>query len=162
MEDLPPQAQYQPRIVSWEASEFHFQERTADWFWGLGIVALTCAVISVLLGNPIFAIFIVLAGFTLAMLAHQKPKLISVEINRKGIVMHNTLYRFDELESFWIEDEGTHPKILLKSKKLIMPYVIVPLGEVSPDEIHPYLASRLKEAKMSEPLTQRVLEYLGF
>ncbi len=43
-----------------------------------------------------------------------------------------------------------------------MPYISIPLAEVSPDEVRSVLLTYIAETEHVEPLSQKILEALGF
>ena len=49
-------------IIAWEAPEYYHTDKTADWFWTLGIITVTIVIVSLLLGNILFAIFVLIAA----------------------------------------------------------------------------------------------------
>lgn len=150
--------------ATWQALEYHHKEKTRDWFLGLAMITITIAVISVLLGDSLFAIVILLSGFALALVAQRPPRTITIQMGTRGILIDKSLFLYNELDAFWIEVEENpaHPKILFKSKRLLMPYVIAPLGDMDPNEIGDFLAHFLPEIEQKEPLLQRLLEDFGF
>ncbi|MFZ3043564.1 MAG: hypothetical protein WA058_00430, partial [Minisyncoccia bacterium] len=54
-------------IVEWEGREYDHGSKSADWYWALGIVAIASAIASVLFGNYLLAVLIVIAAATLAL-----------------------------------------------------------------------------------------------
>lgn len=148
--------------ATWQAPEYHHTPKTADWFWGVAIVSITIAIISALIGDVLFGIFVVLAAFTMAIFAHRPPRTVTVQMGTRGILVEKKLYLYNEIESFWIELEERQPKILFKSKRFWMPYILVPLGDMHPDDIGDFLLHFLPETEHKEPLLQRLLEDVGF
>jgi hypothetical protein len=149
--------------ATWQALEYHHAEKSRDWYWGLGLISITVAIISFILGNVLFGIFVLLASVTLAIFAHRPPRTITIHMGTAGILVEKTLYVYKDMESFWIEleENPAHPKILFKSKKFFMPYIIVPLGDAHPDDVGDFLAQFLPEVEHKEPLLQRLLEDVG-
>ena len=47
----------------WEAYEYEPKERSADWYWIVGIIALAICVVSLIYGNIIFAILVFFCFF---------------------------------------------------------------------------------------------------
>jgi hypothetical protein len=148
--------------LSWDVLEHNHGEKSADWYWSLGIIALTIALLCILFGNILLAIFVVLAAFTMGLHAHKEPKLITIELNSRGILVDSTLYAYSALESFWIEEHDNPPNIIIQSKKHLMPYVVLPINHLSPDDVRDYLLLHLKEVEHHESLGHKALEYLGF
>ncbi len=145
----------------WETYEYHHTPKTADWFWALGIVALCCVFISVLIGNILFAIFIILAAFSLSLYAARKPKEIRVEINSKGVRVNDTIFPFAHIHSFALSVEGRHPSLVLTMQKLLMPHILIPLADIEPEDVRTILSARLKEDHYEEPISQKIFEAFG-
>lgn len=147
----------------WEAPEHTHIEKSHDWFWAVGILALAGSVTSIILDNVLFGMVILLGTITVFILGNKKPRIIPFEISKRGIRVENDLYPFPTLESFSIDEESpSGPQLLLKSKKMLMMLIIIPLPEEYIDDVERMLASRLPEEHLTEPLGHMVLEYLGF
>ncbi|HMP67257.1 MAG TPA: hypothetical protein PKA60_00710 [Candidatus Paceibacterota bacterium] len=153
------------KSIAWEALNHIKTERSGDWFWIVGVIAVGIAILAIFFDNFLFAFLVILATFTAFLLAHSAPRMIKYEINYRGIRIGESLYTFSGLESFWIIDEDGYERdrILFKSKKLFMPIITVPLGEHSDmEEIRNFLLEYLKEDEMHEPLSEILMDRLGF
>ena len=148
--------------ISWTAPQYMHTEKTNDWYWIVGIIATTLALISIILGDTLFGIFIVVATFTLCLYASHPPELHTVKITDKGVQVDTTLYPYTSLESFWIEEKELHPRILLKSEKKLSPYIVLLLGDVPAEEIREAFSQHLNEKKHSEPFLEKLLILFGF
>lgn len=152
-----------PFRIEWDAHEYEHKERSSDWFWAVGILSVAIAVAAVIFGNVIFGIFILTAVFSLALFINREPDTVHVIVDEKGVAKDKIRYPYSTLQSFWIDIEHSHPKILLSSEKLLMPLIIVPLSEeVDLENLHQKLASNLKEKPHSLPFVEKAIEYLGF
>ncbi|MBI2030174.1 hypothetical protein HYT05_00985 [Candidatus Kaiserbacteria bacterium] len=150
-------------VLRWTAYEHEHVERTADWYWALGIVTLSVVVISVLLHNALFAVIMVLSSFTMILLARTPPQLVSFEISDRGIRTGKILHRYNEILSFWVEDEtDDRPILLVDTTKWMAPNLIIPIEHIDPALIRAYLQERSTEKHMQEPWSHRVLEFFGF
>ena len=149
--------------IEWDAHEYEHKERSSDWFWTVGIISISTAVASVIFGNIIFAILVVISAFALSLFANRPPSTLHVVVDEKGITRDKFAYPYSSLKSFWIDFEHPHKKIILRSEKLFMPLIIVPLGEeVDIEELHENLSQMLSEEFHRLPFIERVLEYAGF
>jgi hypothetical protein len=150
--------------IKWQAHEYFHYERTTDWYWAVAIITLSIIALSILFDDYLFSIVILIGVFSLLMYANRKPRLVSYELNRKGLRVDSTLYPYASIESFWVEDHHEHPepRVIFKSAKVIMPYIVVPIEGVHPDDIHTYLLNFLPEEEHHEPLAQKIMEHLGF
>ncbi len=146
----------------WEAFEYVHREKSADWYWAVSIIAISITVTAVLFNDILFAIFIILSFFTLMLYAKRKPHLLQIKLDGRGIQEGRVRYPYSTIESFWVEDRFGDHKIILKSKKKTMPYIVIPIKDVSANEVHEHLKKHLPEEEHSEPLAKRIMEYLGF
>ncbi|MBI2030553.1 hypothetical protein HYT05_02945 [Candidatus Kaiserbacteria bacterium] len=152
-----------PVTLRWTAYEHETIERTADWYWALGIVTFSVVVISLLLHNALFAVIMVLAAFTMILLARTPPQLVSFEISDRGIRTGKILHRYNEILSFWVEDEtDDRPVLLIDTTKWMAPNLIIPIEHVDPALVRAYLQERCTEKHMQEPWSHKVLEFFGF
>jgi len=146
--------------ISWQGPEYFYREKSGDWYWAVGIISASIAVAAILIENYIFAIFIALASFTLILFSSKKPKMVEIGINKDGIFFEKYFYPFDSIESFWVNTDLK--KIIIKTKKFLMPLIVLPLEETDPEMIREVLGSYLNEEELNEPLFQKILEFLGF
>jgi hypothetical protein len=149
--------------LQWQAFEYGHRERSADWFWVLGIVALTSVVVFMILGNILFALLIIIAALLLALFAVRKPNVVFFEINERGIAANNTVYPYAALDSFCVHNPGEdrQPKLFLKSQKMLMPHVSIPLEGPSPEEVRTYLIEYIEEEDIPEPLPEKIISYFN-
>lgn len=149
--------------LSWEAPEHTHYEKSHDWFWTLGILAVAASVTSIILNNALFGMVILLGAITVFITGNRKPRVIPFEISKRGVRIENDLYPFPTLESYSIDSENADgPQLILKSKKLFMMLLVIPLPENSIDAVERILNPRLKEEHLLEPLGHKILEYFGF
>jgi len=150
-------------LIEWEAYEYEHKERSQDWFWAVGIVTVAIIIAAIIFGNIIFAILILIAVFALSLFINRPPHEIHIAIDERGIIKENVRYPYETLRSFWIDGEHPHPRILVRSEKMLMPIIIVPLPEdIDEDDIRTVLLDHLPEEFHDIPFVERVLEYIGF
>ncbi len=149
--------------VAWEAPEHSHLPKSIDWHWGVWIVAATIAIASILLGDLMFGILVVIATFTLIVSSSRAPELIEHEVSDAGVRTGNTLYPFATLESFGIDHlTPSYPKLILKSKKSLLPHIIIPLENADSELVRKTLEVYLPNEDLKEPLSHKLLEYVGF
>jgi hypothetical protein len=153
-----------PKTLEWKESEHHHDIKSEDWFWTLGIVVIAGTILAIYFRNIILGILIVIAGMAIMLHGHSKPKVITFKISRKGIQAGDIAYPYSSLESFWVIDEDIDDKIILKSQKFMMPYIIIPFDstKTDPDVIRDMLLQHIDEEEMEEPLFQRIIERIFF
>ena len=153
------------KLISWEAYEHTHREKSKDWYWSLGIISVTASVLSIIFGNYIFGVLLIIMGAALGIVGAQHPNLVYFELNKMGVRIGNKLYPYATLESFWVQDNshfGGDSVLLIKSRKLMAPLMVIPLDEVETEEIRDFLLYNLLEKELQESLSQLILENLGF
>jgi hypothetical protein len=151
--------------ITWQTVDHIKEEKSADWFWIVSIVAVSIAVLAIFFNNVLLALLILLATFTTFMLAHSAPRIVEYELSRKGVRVGDILYSYNSLDAFYVIDEDGYDRdrILFKSKRAFMPMIVVPLGEGSdPEEIRDYLLEYVDEEEMYEPISEHIMNMLGF
>lgn len=148
--------------LKWVTPEHPFWSKDGDWYVSVIIIGTALVIASVIFKNLILAIFIVIATITLLLLATVPPKNISVILTKKGVVIGPHVYPYANLESFWVEELEQPPRLLLKSKKLLSPLIMIEIIEVEEEKIRNFLNRYIEEEELHEPLFHRILERLGF
>ena len=149
-------------LISWNAPEHFHVEKRQDWYWSVGIVTLTISAVSIILGNIITGIFVLVAAVALVIHASHPPRIVYHEINDRGLIVHDKFYSFLNLESFWIPHDDIPPRLILKSRKMMMPYIVIFIDECDPEDIREVMLKYIAETEHHEHFLHRVLERLGF
>ncbi len=155
----------QVKSITWETYEHEHREKSKDWYWSLGILIVTASVLSIIFGNYLFGILLIVIGVSLAVVGSKHPKLTIFELNKMGIRIGNKLFPYATLEAFWVQDNEEHDRpsqLLIKSRKTMVPLLIIPIDGIETHEIRDFLLYNLLEKEMEESLSQIILENLGF
>ena len=151
--------------LTWQAYDHIRTEKGSDWYWTVGIISGALSILSIFFGNFILAITIILGTVIIFASINTPPKIVRYEINQKGVVTGEILYTYSTLESFYVIDEDgfDRDRLLLKSRKTLMPLIVIPLGsEVTPEQIRDYLIEYLNEEELKEPVIHLILSQFGF
>jgi len=152
-----------PKHIEWSAHEYTHQEKTPDWFWGLGLVILVIAIGAIFFNNVLLALVVLIAGAMIGFYAARHPDRFDFAATPRGIVVHDQLYPYQTLDSFWIDDLNPYePRLLLKSQKMLVPLIVIPLEDVDVDDVHSYLLQYLPEIEAAEPVAHKLFELVGF
>lgn len=148
--------------ITWEALEYEHKPRSSDWFWGLGIIAGGGVILTIIFGNVLFGLVIAVGAIALGLHALRHPKVVRCDITDRGIAIDTTLFPYQTLESFWIHERMIPNQLVLTSKKVAMPHLVVQLADISADEVRNVLSQYLHEVEVHETFSDRLLEALGF
>jgi len=152
-----------PENIQWSAPEFEHYQKSKSWFLITGGIAAVLLLWAIFTKSFLFALLIALGYFTIAIYAAKRPKQIQLAITPKGIKIEKSLYEFENLRSFWIfYDPPEIRELSLRSKKSIMPYIKIPLGEQNPVEVRQILIKYLPEKKHRESLIDNLARQTKF
>lgn len=148
--------------LRWSAYEHEHIERGSDWFWALGIIAVSAALTSILFANVLFALLILIAATTIGLIAQHPPELHEFEISEKGIRTGKIMHPYEKIIAFWIDEELEEPLLLVDTTAFMTTNLVIPIGDIAPDDIRAFLSDRVEEIPMKEPLAHKILEFFGF
>ena len=148
-----------------ETYEFQYKKNTADWFWAVGIICLALAVIAIIYSDSLFAIFIIIVGALSIGTGNRRPRVLEIKLNDKGLSVNSTLYPFQNIKTFWVEDgKKSFPKLILRIERFINPIIVLPIETdyFESSDVRNFLLNYVPEDKTVEPISHKIMEYLGF
>lgn len=146
--------------LAWRATEHRHIERGHDWYWALGIIAVSSALTAIIFGNVLFALLLIVAATTFALIAMRPPASIDFALSEDGLSIGDEFYPYDEMRTFWIED-GEHPLLLIDTPRFMTPDLAVPLDDADVASIHRVFAERVLETPLRESPLFILLETMG-
>ncbi len=153
----------QLRGITWKAFEHHHIEKKSDWYWIAGILIASFSLASIFLGNILLGVAVAVGGTVLLIIASRKPRIIEYAVTARGIRVDNMLDPYTTLEAYFIDEEDPlGSQLLVRSSKLFMPLLILPLPEEYVDDVEDIIAQRLPEEHLEEPFLHKLMEFLGF
>lgn len=159
--------------LKWSALEYEEKERSADWFWALGIIVVTISLAGIIYENYFFAALMILSGILLGFFAKQPPDLVNYELGESGLKIKDTFYSYKNIKSFWVQAKEFEPKdspikeekavLFVKTERLFMPVISIPIEEDYAFAIRSiFLNNDVAEEVMREHLSLKIMEFLGF
>ena len=144
-------------ILEWHSPEHHFDKKSKDWYWILGVFALGASILAFYFDNFLFGVFILIASLTIGILSYKETKVTTVKITYKGIVFGKQLYPWLSYRSFWIEDEHIHGfRILMHPLNSYLPLTIIPINEeVDLNDVRDILLEFLEEEFLEESFVHK-------
>jgi hypothetical protein len=149
-------------LISWDAPEHYHTAKTSDWYWSVGIITLAIAAVTMIFGNVISGIFVIVAAVALVLHASHPARELHIEINDRGVAIEGRLYSFLTLESFWIPHDEFPAKLIIKSRKLLMPLIVVYIHDIDPEAVREVMLKYIAETEHHEPFLKHLLERCGF
>ncbi|HEY6019761.1 MAG TPA: hypothetical protein VIY48_07620, partial [Candidatus Paceibacterota bacterium] len=90
--------------IAWIVHTHEHKERSTDWYWTLGLSAVVGIALSIYFNNPLLAGIILIAAGSIGTLAARGPRTHWVRVTTRGIVMDGTLYPWESVRSFYVEE----------------------------------------------------------
>jgi len=118
------------KIVEWDGQTHHHIERSTDWFWAVGLIAVVAAGISLWLGDAIFSAIILIAAFAMSIVASREPRLLPVHIDEEGVHIDHDHYPWEVIRVFWIRTEFIpSPRLHLHTTNLLHPDIALTIPD---------------------------------
>ena len=150
-------------FIKWETLEYEYIPKSNNWFWSVGIITLGIMFASVLLGNVLFAILVLIGGLAVIIYGARKPKKVAFSFTSRGLQIDKRLFLYENLRSFWIHYDPPYKKLLtIEPKKILIPTLIIPLGDTDPNAVREYFLKFLKEERREESFIQTISRLIGF
>ncbi len=152
-----------PTKIEWMAPEFTKYKKKKNWFILPALVALAFIIIAIIFKNFLLVVGIILASFTVYIYTKKEPRKIKFSISGKGVQIDNQIYEWEDLKSFWVFYRPPEVKeISIRSKKLLMPYLKIPLGGQNPVDVRKLLLKFLPERKHKESMIDEWAKKIKF
>ena len=150
-------------FFEWEADGYVFEEKSGDWYWALGIIAVAAAIASILFGNVILALLIIVASGVLALTTMKRPQLHRFRITDEGVMIDENMYVYDHIISFsvleYIDPERA-PALSIRTHYLLAPHLLIPIVGPDPVDIYEFFANHIEEGRHDESLVDRIIDFL--
>jgi hypothetical protein len=150
-------------LLQWEAPEYVVYKKTTGWYVAFGIILALLLFSAFLLRSFLTGVVFFLAGVLIFLYSERPPRKVSYEIRDTGIRIGGRLYLYRELAGFNMVERTDGVYMLLRSRRLVMPLIHVPLGDQDPDKARELLLPLLTEdVQLVEPLADILAHWLGF
>jgi hypothetical protein len=152
-------------FMEWEGREYDHNPKSADWYWAVGIIAVAGTVASILFGDYLVAILIIIAATALALHAAKQPPIHRFRLVDDGLLVGEEVHPFSRMISFsMLEDiDGELPPLLsIKTHSWLSPHLVIPLEGVDPDAVYAFFLAHVTEEAHPHSFSDLVAAWLGF
>lgn len=113
-------------LVSWTASEYQANPKSAGWFGSLAIASILLAVIIYLLTRDLVStVVIALVGVIVGIFGARQPRVLQYHLDEHGIYIETKFYPYNSFKSFSIgQDQAIHYIYLLSLKRFMPPLTV--------------------------------------
>jgi hypothetical protein len=148
--------------ISWVVQTHEHREHSTDWYWGLGVAATVGAGISIFFGNALLALIIGIGAVSIGVLVARGPREHSVTIDRRGMSVDGTLYRWSAIHSFWVEHEAERPHLYVSTTGVVTPRFSFPLESGSQGEqLRNFMAQFAPEEEQGPHFGEHLAQLFG-
>ena len=148
-------------LFAWEGREYRFEEKTADWYWALGIIATAAIIACILFGNVLLALVITTASVAIGLAAAKPSRVHRFSIDEDGVAIDDVLYPFENMLHFSVleyADETLPPSLSIKTKHFLSPHLLIPIIDHDPVEVYEFVSAFVPEGKHDESIVDRIVE----
>lgn len=132
--DPAPQGQVQPDevelsdapLVSWTASEYQANPKSAGWFGSLALASILLAVLLyVFTRDLVSTVVIAIVGVIVGVFGARQPRVLQYHLDERGVYIEQKFYPYTTFKSFSIgQDQAMHYISLLSLRRFMPPLTI--------------------------------------
>ena len=86
--------------VEWSAPEYKHKDKSVDFIWTIGLIAIVMCIIAIWKQNYIFSIFIFISGCALILFSIRPPEEINFLIETEGFSLGKDKYEWKKINGF--------------------------------------------------------------
>ncbi|MBU4421796.1 hypothetical protein L6259_02440 [Candidatus Parcubacteria bacterium] len=144
--------------LKWKVPEYPQYARGRNWYIIAAILGILLLAYSVITGNFLFAVIVILAVLISVLSSHNKVEDVEFKLFQDGVKMDNILYPWDKFQAYWIvkeEDKENHYNLGLDLKNVLKTDLYVPIKNYDVKEVEEFVARHLKNNpdRKEEPLS---------
>jgi hypothetical protein len=148
--------------IEWSAPEYKHKEKSVDFIWTIGLVALVSCIIALWLKNYLFSVFIFISGACLILFSIRHPQDINFSIETDGITLGKEKYDWKKIKFFNIKKNKDEALLLIEIDKYLLPIYTIPLPLDKADQVRTSLLKVLQIKELEESKSMKFMEKLGF
>ncbi len=140
-------------VFEWQGKEYFVDEKGADWYWALGIIATAAIIVSILFSNLLLALVILTGSAALALTAAKRPEIHRFALTDTGVAIDNNLYLFSNMRHFSVLeyiDPSLPPALSIKTNHVFSPHLVIPITTHNPMDIYEYVLQHVPEGRHHE------------
>jgi hypothetical protein len=149
--------------LTWNASEFHAHEKTANWYVLLAMATIAVgAVLYFLTKSIVTPVVVVIGGCMLGVFGTHKPNQIDYGLNSHGLRIGKKEYAYDEFQLFVVTPQSIYPEVTLIPTKRFMPSLSLRYTPEVEDKVLNILADHLPSEVRRLDLVDNLMQHIRF
>jgi hypothetical protein len=150
--------------IRWKAPAYRYMEKTIGWYATMGAIILIFVLWGILTDSYIVSVTFLILAAVYYMLQKDRPPMLNVEISDMGIKFGKTLYKYSDIDAFWLYYEPPELHALnFRIKRKLESQISIDFPEDLPvATLRDYLLGQIPEKlNMEEPFTDSLIRHLG-
>ena len=148
--------------IEWSAPEYRHKEKSVDFIWTIGLVALVSCIIALWLKNYLFSVFIFISGACLILFSIRPPLDVNFSIETDGITLGKDKYDWKKIKFFNIKKNKDEALLLIEIDKYLLPIYTIPLPLDKADQVRTSILKVIQTKELEESKSMIFMEKLGF
>lgn len=133
-------------LAEWVLEEYSQHKREKSWYLWFGGAGIALILYGFFTGNVIFSFIIMLFAIVLYLQHVNTPPKLPFMITERGVVVGNRLYKYSELDSFFIVYNPPEVKMLyINPQSSAKPRLRIPMQDQDPLDIRSLLGTFMME-----------------
>lgn len=148
---------------SWSSQDNRHKPKTKMWYITCSLIALGLIGLGIFLKSYLFGLLILISYFIIIQLASKKHDNIFIAISENGISIEENYFDYKKIESFEIKKDQNDSKLFIKTQNIIRPVEVIDITKnINEFSLKEFLSERLEEGEIRYPLTEKIMELIGF
>lgn len=148
--------------VEWSAPEYKHKEKSVDFLWAIGLIALVVCGIAIWRNNYLFSVFVLISGGSLILFSIRHPKDVMFSIETSGLTMGKDKYEWKKIKGFNIKKKDGEANLLIELDKYLLPIYTIPLPINLVPEVKESLLKVIPNIELDESKSMQFMEKVGF
>lgn len=145
--------------VRWRAPEFQYHEKGVAWYWLTIIIAFILVVISLVMKNFLFAVFLLIAETMIIFWGRQKPRGLEFRLDERGLAIgEKKFYPYGDLSGF----ASANGEVIFRHKGRFNLYTKTIVSPADAGRIESFLNGKLPVFEYRESLMDHIERILRF
>ena len=148
--------------IEWQAPEYKHKDKSIDFIWAIGLVAIVMCGFAIWQANYVFAIFILVSAATLILFSIRQPQNVIFIIETSGFSMGKDKYEWKKIKGFNIKRQDNEASLLIELDKYLLPIYTISLPLELADSTRENLLKVIPNIELEESKSMKFMEKIGF
>ena len=148
--------------IEWSAPEYKHKEKSVDFLWTIGVIAIVLSGGAIWLHNYLFAVFVLISGASLILFSVRHPDEVHFIIETSGITLGKDKYPWKKIKGFHIKKEEDYAVLLIELNKYLLPIYTIPIESDQIPATRESLLKVIPNIELAESKSMKFMEKIGF